>query len=435
MSEPAQKSDPVPEPAPVPPQSLGSARRAGAPARSTRRKWAGVGRRVLTLLIAAAAIIGTVLVWMPQPVPMELTKAQRGPLLVTVDEDGRTRVKDRYVVSAPLLANLARVELTPGDAVEPGTVLARLVPLQPPLLDARTRAQAEARVQAASAARSQADAAIKRIETALEFAGREAQRQRQLIGSGAATTSAAERAELEERTLREELTSAQFGARVAAHDLQQAKAAFGRLHGSADQQTEQLELTSPVAGRVLRVFQQSEGAVQPGTPLLEIGDPAALEIVVDVLTSDAVHIRPGARAWIERWGGEQALRAHVRVVEPSAFSRVSALGVEEQRVNVVLDLDEPREVWAALGDGYQVEARIAVWEGDDVLSVPASAVFRRDQSWALFEVQDGVARVTTVELGKRNPDRVEVRSGLQAGDEIVAYPSERVTDGSRVAAR
>jgi HlyD family secretion protein len=364
-----------------------------------------------------------------------MTRAQSGPLLVTVDEDGRTRVKDRYTVSAPLLANLARIELTPGDVVQPGAVLARLVPLQPPLLDARTRAQAQANVAASTAARSQAQAAVKRLQTALEFAERAAQRQRQLIDSGATATSALERADLEERSLREELASAQFGERVAEHNLQQAQAAFGRLHGAQDQQSEQLELTSPVAGRVLRVFQQSEGAVQPATPLLEVGDPGALEIVVDVLTSDAVHIRPGAKAWIERWGGEQALRAHVRVVEPSAFSRISALGVEEQRVNVVLDLDEPRAAWASLGDGYQVEARIAVWEAVDVLTVPASAVFRRGQDWALFEVQDGIARITPIAIGKRNPERVEVQRGLRAGDWVVSYPGERVADGLRVTAR
>jgi HlyD family secretion protein len=210
-----------------------------------------------------------------------------------------------------------------------------------------------------------------------------------------------------------------------------AQAALGRL-GNSQAQDDQLELTSPVRGRVLRVIQQSEGVVQPGTPLLEIGDPAALEIVVAVLTSDAVHIEPGARVQIERWGGDKPLPAHVRLIEPSAFTRVSALGVEEQRVNVLVDLDAPQAHWARLGDGYRVEARIAVWESKDTLSVPASAVFRRADSWAVFKVKDGIAKVVSIEVGERNPERVEVKRGLQAGDKVVGHPSERLADGLAV---
>jgi HlyD family secretion protein len=359
---------------------------------------------------------------------VEIMEAKRGPMLVTVDEEGRTRVKDRYVVSAPLMGNLARIELRPGDPVEPGTVVARLVPLAPPLLDARSRVEAEARVAAAAAARKQSYATIDRARTALAFADNELARQRGLSTSGAIAPSVLERAELEARTMRENLASAEFGARVADHDLQMAQAVLGRLGGS-HVEDDQLDLTASVRGRVLRVIQQSEGVVQPGTPLLEIGDPAALEIVVAVLTSDAVHIEQGARVQIERWGGQKPLAAHVRLIEPSADTRVSALGVEEQRVNVLVDLDAPQSQWSRLGDGYRVEARITVWESKDTLTVPASAVFRRTGSWAVFKVKDGVARVVSIDVGERSPELVEIKSGLQAGDRVVAHPSERLADG------
>ena len=435
MSEPAQN-----EPSPLESRrerslAPASARKVAPPPGPERSRAIGnFLRRALLLLFALGLVGAIVMAWMPKPIPVELTEAQRGTLLVTVDEDGRTRVKDRYVVSAPLMAHLGRIELNAGDRVEPGAVLARFVPIAPPLLDERTRVQAEARVAAASAGRKQVDATVERVRTAHAFALRELERQRGLIGSGATAASVLERAELEERTLREELASAEYGVRVAENDLRMAEATLGRLGGQR-KANEQFELTASVTGHVLRVLQQSEGVVQPGTPLLELGDPAALDIVVDVLTSDAVHVKAGAQVQIERWGGEKPLRGHVRVVEPGAFTRISSLGVEEQRVNVVIDLDEPREVWAALGDGFRVEARIAVWEGKDVLSVPASAVFRRGESWALFKVEGGVAYETKVDVGHRNAERVEIRSGVKAGDKVVAHPSERLSNGLAVEAR
>jgi HlyD family secretion protein len=403
----------------------------------SKQIWGALVRRGLLVLAALAVVAGFVVVWQPDPIMVDLATARRGPMRVTIDEDGRTRVKDRYLVSAPLLGNLARIELHPGDAVEPGKVLARIVPLEPPLLDERTRAQAEGRVAAAGAARNQAHATIDRVRTSLAYAQKESERQRALIGSGASAPRAAERAELEERSLSEELASAEFGARVADHELQVAQAALGRIarpRGKNEAEPE-VEITSPVRGRVLRVIQESEGAVQPGQPLLEIGDPTALEIVVDVLTSDAVAIQPGAKAEIERWGGAQALPAHVRLIEPSAFTRVSALGVEEQRVNVVIDLDAPHATWSALGDGYRVEAAIEVWNGNDVLSVPASAVFRRGEGWAVFQVKNGKALVQNVEIGRQNMDSEQITRGLQAGDQVIVHPSDRVADGASVEAR
>lgn len=429
-SREAPSSAPTAQTAPTADEEVAAA---AAQAARVRRGRAQLARRILLFVLLAGVAGAMALAFMPDPVGVDVARVTRGPLVVSVDEDGRTRVKDRYVVSAPLLGNLARIELKPGDSVEPGTVIARLLPLDPPLLDARTRSQAESRVAATRAARKQSASSVQRATAALELVAKETARNRALLGGGAISEAAYERADLQERTLREELASAQFGARVADHELAMAEAALGRLGKAAH--GDEMEITSPVKGRVLRVIQQSEGAVQPGTPLVELGDPAALEVVVDVLTSDAVHIQPGAKVSIERWGGPDALRAHVRMVEPSAFSRLSALGVEEQRVFVVIDLDEPREKWATLGDGYRVEARVVVWEGKDILQVPASSVFRRGHAQTVIAVEGDTARMRPVEVGHRNSDRVEIVKGVSEGAEVVLYPSEHLDEGTRVKRR
>jgi len=384
----------------------------------------------------AAAFVVTVilLAWIPNPVDVEASEVSRGALVVTVDEDGQTRVIDRYLVSAPIAGNLGRIELDAGDAIKAGQVLARLVPLLPPLLDARSRAEAQARVDAALAVKAQAQAAVNRARVALDFAEKEAARARAVVEQGGLALSDAERAISEERRSKEDLRSANFGGRVAEHELELARSAFLRLSGKGDDD-EQMEIVSPVDGQVLSILQQSEGVVQAGTPVIEVGDPAALEIVVDVLSQDATRIKPGATAEIVRWGGKRPLRAHVRLVEPSAFTKLSALGVEEQRVNVIIDLDEPRDAWATLGDGYRVEARISIWEDEDVLRVPASAVFRHDEQWATFVVENGKAVIRDVELGETNGLETELVSGLEEGETVIAYPSDSVRDGVSVRAR
>ena len=398
---------------------------------STRRKWV----RWLMIGLAAAFVVMIILVaWIPKPVDVEASEVSRGPLVVTVDEDGQTRVIDRYLVSAPIAGNLGRIELDAGDAIQAGQVLARLVPLLPPLLDARSRAEAQARVDAAVAVKAQAQAAVNRARVALEFAEKEAARARAVVKQGGLALSDAERAISDERRSKEDLRSANFGGRVAEHELELARSAFLRLSGKGEDD-EHMEIVSPVDGQVLSVLQQSESVVQAGTPVIEVGDPAALEIVVDVLSQDATRIKPGATAEIVRWGGKRPLRAHVRAVEPSAFTKLSALGVEEQRVNVIIDLDEPREAWATLGDGYRVEARISVWEDEDVLRVPASAVFRDDEQWATFVVENGKAVIHRVELGETNGLETEVVSGLEEGETVIAYPSDSVRDGVSVRAR
>ncbi|HET7427189.1 MAG TPA: HlyD family efflux transporter periplasmic adaptor subunit, partial [Gemmatimonadales bacterium] len=317
---------PVPAPASSPQPAAPRGRLA---ARSTTRR---AVKRALWGAVAVALGIAIALGLRGAPVPVETAVAAHGTLRVTVDEDGRTRVTDRYTVSAPLAATVARPELRPGDSVRQGQVIARLIPLAPPLLDPRARREAEARVAGARAALSQTGPAVARAAAAVEYARREAERQRVMLRGGATSRQAAEEAELAERTRREDLASARFGERVAASELRLAQAALARL-GREAASSDQFPVRAPVSGVVLKLFQESEGVVQAGAPLMEIGDPAALEAVVDVLTTDAVEIRPGAPVRLERWGGTAALQGHVHRVEPSAFTRLSARGVEEQRVN------------------------------------------------------------------------------------------------------
>jgi HlyD family secretion protein len=405
--------------------------------RVSRPRDRGALRWVRRGIIAVAAVLGAgllVYAWLPKPVAIEVATAGRGTLVVTVNEDGRTRVKDRYVVSTPLTGSVARIELRAGDPVKQGQVLARLVPLDVPLLDARTKREAEARVRATEAGRMQSRAQIERAKAALAFAKKEHVRAKSLVGSGALAPAELDRHELELRAREAELASAEFGSKVADHELAMARTALGTFQRKKTSPSQQVEVPSPVSGRVLKLIQESEGVVQAGSPLLEVGDPAALEIVVDVLTSDAVKIAPRAEVMIERWGGEP-LRGRVRNIEPSAFTRLSALGVEEQRVNAVIDLEEPYAKWSALRDGYRVEARIVVARKTDVIQVPTSALFRRGDAWATFRVVEGRARETRVEIGQTNGLEAEVLSGVGAGETLVIHPSDRVVDGASVEVR
>lgn len=390
-------------------------------------------RRIAVLLLALLALGAIVMAWLPKPVPVDSVKVEQGQLTITVDEDGRTRVKDRFTVSAPIAGNVARIELKPGAEVESKQVLARIVPLSSPLLDARSKQQAEAQVLAAGAAQRQARAQIDRAEAALDYAKKQVETRKALVAQGASPQAELDRQELELRSRKAELTSAKFGAKVADHQLGMARAALGQISGGKND-AQQLEVPSPINGRVLKLIQESEGVVQAGSPLLEVGDPQALEIVIDVLTSDAVQIEPGAPVRIVAWGGPE-LKAHVRQIEPSAFTKLSALGVEEQRVNAVIDLDEPYAKWSALMDGYRVEAKIIVFEAKNVLKVPASALFRKGESWAVYSVSEGLAHLREVKVGRSNGLETEITEGLTAGEVVIPHPSDRVTDGVSVVTR
>lgn len=393
-----------------------------------RRRWLG---RLGWALLALALVGLVVFAMLPKPVTVETATVKRGPLVVTVDEAARTRVKDRYVVSSPLAGNLGRIELNPGDRVKAGDVIARISPVDSPLLDARTRTETEARVAGATAAQRQAAAAVSRAELAQAHAASELETARGLVGKGALVAKDLENAELEQRLRVEELASAKFAAQVADHEVQMTRAALARIGGKTG---EQFEITAPTSGRVLRVVQKSAGVVAPAVPLLEIGDDAALEVVSDVLTSDAVRIPSAAKVKLLRWGGEP-LAGHVRTIEPSAFTRISALGVEEQRVTVVIDLDEPHAKWTALGDGYRLDVQIVTWEQTSVLTLPQGAAFRSADHWAVFVVDAGRARLRPVELGQRSVFDAEVLSGLDEGTTIVLHPGEKVVDGVQVTTR
>ena len=393
-------------------------------------------RRLGTAAAIALALGLVFLILRPEPVRIDVARVERGPMRVTVDEEGRTRVRDRFTIAAPIAGRVARIALDAGDAVQRGAVVARMHPLP---LDPRTHTEAVARVDAAEAARREADARVEHARAALEQAQRTAHRARQLGALGTIGKEERELAELGEITRQKELDAATFAAEAAAYNLEAARAAL-IAPGSEDNQAMVaaceaghdacLELRSPVNGQVLRVPEQSERVVAVGTPLLELGDARALEVVVDVLSADAVKIRPGARMLIEEWGGKEALEAGVRLVEPSGFTKVSALGVEEQRVNVVGDFVAPQ---VPLADGYRVEARIVVWEGDDVVKAPSSALFRRGSAWNVFIVEGNRARRRTVTLGQRSTVEAQVLDGLNEGEVVIVHPSDQVDDGVRVA--
>ncbi|HRC54734.1 MAG: HlyD family efflux transporter periplasmic adaptor subunit [Myxococcales bacterium] len=380
-------------------------------------------RRLILIVTAAAALAAIVLALLPRPIAVDAAAAISGPMTVTIDELGRTRVKDRYLVSAPLGGVLGRIELVPGDALDTGKVIARITPSAPPLYDARTRAELAARIDIARAGLSQARSFAERAAVADKFAEEELARIQVLAERAALARHEVERAQVERDSQRKMRESAQFAVRAAEHQV--ALAVRSLASAQKTTQGEELVIESPIKGRVLRVLRDDEGVVAPGTPLVELGDPAALEVVVEVLTSDAVAISPGAAVGIDGWGGAP-LRGRVVRVEPSAVTKVSALGLEEQRVTVVIEPASPG--WERLGDGFRVEAHIEVWRGESVLQVPASAVFRHGESWALFVVTEGKARLREVKLGRRAGRTVQLEAGLTAGEQVILHPSDRVTD-------
>jgi HlyD family secretion protein len=384
--------------------------------------------------LIGAVIIGGLLaiaLW-PRPTPVDVEAVARGPLVVTVDEEGMTRVRDRFVVSAPVSGRVLRIELEPGDAVTRGQVVARMRAEVAPLLDARARAEAEAAVESARAALGRARAEEQRARTAMGLAERELTRFRALAEDGLATQQEVETREATMRETLEAVNAAAFAAQAGASELQRALA---RVSPAPEAAGRVVTVTAPSDGVVLKRVRESESFVPAGDPLVEVGDPKRLEIVSDLLSTDAVKVAPGARALIEQWGGERVLGAKVRRVEPSGFTKISALGVEEQRVNVVLDFKDAAEAWAALGDAYRVEVRIVIWEAADVLKVPTGALFREGDQWAVYVANEGHARRTIVQLGHQTGQEAEVTSGLQEGMRVVIHPPDTLADGARIEAR
>ncbi|HWA09918.1 MAG TPA: HlyD family efflux transporter periplasmic adaptor subunit [Opitutaceae bacterium] len=380
-------------------------------------------------LLVALVVVG---LW-PRAVPVETARVTRGPLAVTVDEEGMTRVKNRYVVSAPVAGQLRRIDWKPGAVVEAGkTVLAVLETSGADFLDARSQAEAEARVHAGESNREMAAAQRERARAAHALARSDLERARALQKENTLSRQEFDVAMMKETTAAQDERAAEFGFQVAEFELEQARAVLTRGKTPGTGNAEPLVITSPVNGRILRVFQESSRVVPGGFALLEVGDPSDLEVRVEVLSRDGVAIRPGARVMLEQWGGPEPLEARVRLVEPSAFTKISALGVEEQRVYVVADFVDPFEKRPTLGDSYRVEARITIWEGQDCIRASAGALFQRAGAWQAFVVDGSRARLRTVKVGHTNGVQGEILGGLNEGDRVIVYPGDKVADGTRV---
>lgn len=372
----------------------------------------------------------------PRPTPVETASITRGPFEASIDEDAKTRLRDRYVVSAPLAGRLERVVLREGDVVEAGAVVATLSPGLPPLLDERTRRELELRVAAAQANVQASDARVGRARVALEQARHDLRRSEELASSGFISKTKLDSDRLSTLAAGKELEAAVEQRHVAGHETDQARVALLAMTRPAADAARAFEVRSPIAGRVVRVVQASETMVSLGAPLIEIGDMSRLEVVAELLTSDAVQAQPGARVRIRGWGGEGELEGVVRRVEPGGYTKVSALGVEEQRVRVVIDLVSPPERWRALGDGYRVTVSIVARATPDAVKLPVAAVFPLSHgAMAVFVVDRGRARLMPVEIESRNESEAWVRQGPQAGAQVIVYPPSAVADGSRVRVR
>ena len=390
-----------------------------------------LSRRVWIAVLVVGGLLAVAL-W-PDTIEVDTGSVVRGPLVVTVNEEGMTRVRDRFVVSSPVAGRVLRIELEPGDPVTRGQVVARVRAEPPPLLDERTRAEAQAAVASAKAALGRARAEEQRAGATLTQLRRDLARVRELAKSQIASAQELDAREAEVKAAEESSNAAAFAVQAAMSDLQRAQLRLAPTVLDASGRV--VPVTSPVNGTVLRRLRESETIVPAGDPLLEVGDPRDLEIVADLLSTDAVRVNPGARAIVEQWGGDKELAVRVRRIEPSGFTKISALGVEEQRVNVVLDFMNPAVAAAALGDAYRVEVRIVIWEADRVLKVPTGALFRERGRWAVYVIESGRARRMTIEVGHQTSHEAEVTSGLTEGQVVILHPGDSLADGIRVAPR
>ncbi|WP_372720409.1 efflux RND transporter periplasmic adaptor subunit [Novipirellula sp.] len=387
-------------------------------------------------IMIVAAIMASIFAMFPKPIEVESATAVIGTLQVTVQEDGKTRIREKYIVSAPVMGRVSRIELDAGDHCSEETLLAVILPSVPAFLDARAQAEATARVQAARAALQRAESASEQAVINNELAITRFERAQRLRPSNAISQSEYDIAKTEQLATTQAIKTARFDVEIANFELAMAEAAveqFADTHN--DTSVVPFEIMSPITGRVLRVIQQSSAVVAVGTPLIELGDPRNLEIEIDVLSTDAVRIKPGAKLTIEHWGGESPLNGYVRVIEPGAFTKISSLGVEEQRVNVIADFDEPPDRIASLGDGYRVETRIVVNELSDVLLIPNSALFRHQRKWHVLTMVEGKANLQPVAIGLQNESQTQIIEGLNVNDEVIVYPSDTLTPGTAVRAK
>lgn len=386
-------------------------------------------KRVLMTLAAVAAAVLVALAFRPKPVEVDAAGVVKGPLQVTVDEDGETRAHDRFTLAAPIAGRLSRIEFHEGDQVGPGTVLATISPLP---LDAREIAEIRARIQSAEARKREADELVARWESDHAQSARDLNRAHQLAKERIIAQQEIEQAESRHTSTAKELEAAKFRVQAAAADVEREKAGLVSLEAQQSQAGKVVTIRPPTQCRILRILEKSERVVPFGTPIVVLSNPNRIEIVVDLLSTDAVKVKPGAPVIIENWGGATPLRARVRTVEPFGFTKVSALGIEEQRANVIADfVDSPK----GLGDGYRVDARVVIWESAGVLKIPASALFRLGKDWNTFVVEEGRARLRPVETGHRNASEVEILKGLHEGAEVILHPANDLKNDARVTVR
>ena len=399
-----------------------------------------VQKRRVVFWVPAGVVLLIVLFWLlrPQAIAVDLEAVTRGPLQVTISDEGEARVRDVFVVSAPIAGLMRRVELEAGDAVVASeTVIARIEPAVPMFLDQRAEAEARAASDAAAAALNYAQAQMRRAEADREFADSELKRLRTLASRQSISQNDLDAAERSAKAAAAAIAEAKAMIEMRSSELKQARARL--LNPSRtkrdDKDCDCVIVRAPISGTVLRVIQESEATVAAGAPIVEIGNPESLEIQVDLLSEEAVRVRAGQRVIVQGWGGSKDLNGVVRRVEPFGFTKISALGIEEQRVNVLIDLTDPYERWRELGHGYRVEPSVVVWESSDVIRVPLSALFRQGDSWAVFVDDDGTAQLRTVQIGHQNGMHAEIVTGLEPQERIVVHPNDRIEDGNRIVAR
>ncbi len=388
----------------------------------------------ISLLVAA----GLVFSFWPRAVEVDVAEAIRAPMMTAISDDGITRVREVYVLSAPIAGKLLRVESHAGDFIEARkTVVATIEPSDPAFLDARAQRQLAFTVSAARAARDLAQANVQGRDAERKLAARELERARELFGKGVVAKARVDAAEASLSALDAALATARAAQRQREFEIQTAEAALiaPGTAAAGDRAGCCIQLRAPVDGQLLRVLQENESIVMPGQPIAEVGDPANLEIVVDLVSSEAVQVADGDEVIISQWGGQGDLQGRVRRVEPFGQQKVSALGIEERRVNVVIDIVSPRNEWARLGHGFQVEASIVRWRGENVLQVPVGALFRQGKDWAVYRVDGNRARLTTVVTGHLNDAAAEITQGLEPGARVILHPGESVSDGGKVTAR
>jgi len=388
--------------------------------------------------LVAVVLLGLGFSFRPQAVIVDMVTVDRGEFVITVDDEAETRVHDIYVLSAPVAGHVRRIDLHAGDPVAAlETIVAEIQPVDPAFLDPRSEAQARADVRAAQSVKELAEAEVEQARAELEFAEREHSRATKLIKDGTISQRGLDTAERDRRTRTAALATAIAALDVRSYELERARAALVSPSQTAagSEDCDCIAIRSPVQGRVLRVLQKSEGVVAAGTPLIEIGNPRDLEIFVDLLSPDAVKVEPGQRVIIERWGGDGPLAGRVRLVEPFGYTKISALGIEEQRVNVVIDLMSDESEWQRLAHGYQVDVRIVLWESDNTVILPLLALFRDGPDWAIFVESAGRAELRKVEIGRRNSLDAEVLGGVEEGERVVLYPGGRVSAGARIEER